>query len=220
METQTVTSPTPTATSTAPANSASGISSDFDTFLQMLSVQMQNQDPLNPIESTDFAVQLATFSSVEQQVLTNDLLAALSGQMALGNVAEMASWVGKEIRAPMPASFSGEPITIAPNPAAVAQQVELVVRDSEGIEVQRLNIPVSAEPIEWAGVDASGQPFPPGLYSFDIVSYTDGEVILSEAAEVYGTVNEVQSEGGEVILLTEGGVAVLASQVGALRNPS
>ena len=50
------------------------ISSDFETFLRMLTVQMQNQDPLNPIQSSDFAVQLATFSGVEQQVRTNDLL--------------------------------------------------------------------------------------------------------------------------------------------------
>ena len=41
-----------------------GDSSDYETFLKMLTVQMQNQDPLNPVESSDFAAQLATFSSV------------------------------------------------------------------------------------------------------------------------------------------------------------
>ena len=46
--------------------SAAAESSDFETFLKMLTVQMQNQDPLNPVESTDYAVQLATFSGVEQ----------------------------------------------------------------------------------------------------------------------------------------------------------
>lgn len=218
METQPVTSAAP-AVPTASSGSASAISSDFDTFLQMLSVQMQNQDPLNPIESTDFAVQLATFSSVEQQVLTNDLLLALSGQMALGNVAEMAAWVGMEVRAPMPAYFDGAPITVAPNPAAIADEVELVVRDESGAEVQRLSIPVSAEPVEWAGVDSQGAPLPPGVYSFEVVSYAEGNVILSETAEVFGTVNEVRSEGGEIILVMEGDVGVLASQVGALRDP-
>ena len=43
------------------------INSDFETFLKMLTAQMENQDPLNPIESSDYAVQLATFSGVEQQ---------------------------------------------------------------------------------------------------------------------------------------------------------
>ena len=49
----------------APAPSRA-ISSDFDTFLRMLTVQMRNQDPLDPIDSADYAVQLATFSGVEQ----------------------------------------------------------------------------------------------------------------------------------------------------------
>ena len=55
------------------STSTGGISSDFNTFLRMLTVQMQNQDPLNPIDSADYAVQLATFSGVEQQVRTNQL---------------------------------------------------------------------------------------------------------------------------------------------------
>ena len=43
----------------------------------MLTTQIKNQDPLNPMEGTEFAVQLATFSGVEQQVQTNQLLARL-----------------------------------------------------------------------------------------------------------------------------------------------
>ena len=50
----------------APAASFSG--GDFQTFLKMLTTQIKNQDPLNPMEGSDFAVQLATFSGVEQQV--------------------------------------------------------------------------------------------------------------------------------------------------------
>jgi len=58
-----------TTTSISAANatansSAARITSDFDTFLRMLTVQMQNQDPLNPIDSADYAVQLATFSGI------------------------------------------------------------------------------------------------------------------------------------------------------------
>ena len=69
----------------ATASSASPdsvISSDFETFLKMLTTQLQNQDPLDPVKSEDFAVQLATFSGVEQQVLTNDLLESLGAQMS------------------------------------------------------------------------------------------------------------------------------------------
>ena len=61
----------PVARSTADGAETGGnsaLSSDFETFLRMLTTQLQNQDPLNPVDSADFAVQLATFSSVEQQV--------------------------------------------------------------------------------------------------------------------------------------------------------
>ena len=58
------------ATNTAPTQTkSSGFSGgDFETFLKMLTTQIRNQDPLNPMEGSEFAVQLATFSGVEQQV--------------------------------------------------------------------------------------------------------------------------------------------------------
>ncbi len=78
------------------ATSKKAISSDFETFLKMLTVQMQNQDPLNPVDSSDYAVQLATFSSVEQQVLTNDILRSLSDQIGGGSIQQLAGWIGME----------------------------------------------------------------------------------------------------------------------------
>ncbi|MDG1116209.1 MAG: flagellar hook capping FlgD N-terminal domain-containing protein [Flavimaricola sp.] len=203
---------------TAPSSGASGISSDFNTFLQMLSVQMQNQDPLNPIESSDFAVQLATFSFVEQQVLTNDLLSALGEQLTLGNVAEMATWVGKEVRSMMPAYFDGAPVTLVPNPSALADSVEVVVRNESGQIVDTRPIPVSASPLDWAGVDSTGNALPKGAYSFEVVSYANGAVIMQEPAEVYGRVQEVRNDNGDLVLVMEGSIVVPAKSVTAIRG--
>ena len=194
------------------------ISSDFETFLKMLTVQMENQDPLNPTDSAEYAMQLATFSGVEQQVLTNDLLSAVMTQMNTTGMAQMADWVGKEARAAAPAHFDGRSITIAPNPATVADRVALVVYDDTGEEVQRMEIPKSDEPLEWAGVDSSGAPFPSGTYSFRIESRSNGEVVLDEVADVYSRVEEVRSENGQSILILSGGIGVLASDVSALRE--
>ena len=190
---------------------------DFDTFLRMLTAQMRNQDPTDPIDSADYAVQLATFAGVEQQVRTNDLLAGLSGQMALSGLAQMASWVGREARAAMPAWFDGSPVTISPNPLAVADAAELVVRDADGQEVVLLPIPVSSEPVEWAGVTADGDPLPSGLYRFEVVSLSGGAPLRTETAEVYGRVREVRSVDGQALLVMEGGATVAASAVTALR---
>ena len=194
------------------------LSSDFETFLKMLTVQMENKDPLNPTDSSEYAQQLATFSGVEQAVLTNDLLSSLMVQMSANGMAQMADWVGKEARAAVPAQFDGSPITIAPNPASVADKVELVVFDAGGNEVQRSEIPKSTDPIEWAGTGTDGSPFPSGLYQFQVVSSSNGEVVLSETADVYTRVQEVQSENGQSVLVLSGGVSVLASDVSALRE--
>lgn len=216
METTGITTPGTTPYTAGQSNRA--ISSDFETFLRMLTVQVQNQDPLNPVEASDYAVQLATFSSVEQQVLTNDLLKGLSGQMNVSGLAQMGDWVGREVRATVAARFDGSPITIAPNPAALADRVDLVVRDAAGAEVQRMQIPVSAEPVQWAGVLPDGSPVPRGLYTFHVESWIGDEKALDEQAEVYSSVREVRSEAGEILLLLEGDVAVSARAVTALRD--
>ena len=204
---------------TAAAQNNSVLSSDFETFLKMLTAQAKYQDPLEPIDSSEYAAQLAQFSMVEQQVLSNDLLTALAAQLGSSNLAQMASWIGMEARTTAPVQFDGTPIQINPNPAAIADEVFLVVRDRTGTEVQRLAIPVSAEPLEWAGVSSDGEPFGTGLYTFDIESRANGEVILSEPTETFARVVETRLEGGVSILILEGGSAISASDVSGLREP-
>jgi flagellar basal-body rod modification protein FlgD len=203
--------------STIPPNST-GLASDFKTFLKMLTAQAKYQDPLEPIDSTEYASQLAQFSMVEQQVKTNDALAAMAAQTSISNMASLASWVGMEARAAAPAYFDGSPVTISSKPAAVSDRSQLVVLDEAGKEVQRIPVPVSAEPIEWAGVDNNGDPFAEGFYSFTVESYQGEELILSEAAEVYGSVSEAQVRDGQVVLILEGGQAILSSSVTGLRK--
>lgn len=84
------------------------ISTDYQMFLKMLTAQMKNQDPLNPIDSTDYATQLATFSGVEQQVKTNDLLTSLTGQLGVSGMGQLASWVGMEARAAVAVPYQGD----------------------------------------------------------------------------------------------------------------
>ncbi len=206
--------PTIPTTSTAATGTMTG---DFETFLQMLTTQLKYQDPMDPMESSEFAVQLATFAGVEQQVYGNELLSGMSAQMATSNMAEVAGWIGQEVRVASAVYFDGTPITISPNPAAVADSAELVVRDEEGNELSRQSIPISAEPIEWAGVTSDGAPLPEGVYKFEVVSYSGEETLLTETAEVYAEVVEVRAQGGVNVLMLEGGIGVPASSVSAIR---
>lgn len=202
----------------AAASDQSVVNSDYDTFLKMMTAQVRNQDPLEPMSSDDFAAQLATFSGVEQQVKTNDLLAALGAQMGAMGMSQYASWIGLEARAAVPAQFDGSPISISPNPAAGADGAVLVVLDDQGNEVQRQDFTPSTDDIEWAGVDADGNPFETGTYSFRVESYSGEDLLATNDAEIYTEVVEAKSQNGAIVLVLEGGSEVNASDVSALRN--
>lgn len=194
------------------------ISSDFETFLKMLTVQMKNQDPLNPVESTDYATQLATFSGVEQAVLTNDLLKSLTTQMSVGGLVDMAALVGKEVRSAAPVFFDGQPLELLPAQSVTGDTIELVVRNQAGDEVQRVPVPQGSDTIRWTGISANETPFLVGLYSFEIVGKSDGEVVSESSAEAYSRVQEVRIEAGKTVLLFAGGASISSDEVTALRE--
>lgn len=191
---------------------------DFQMFLKMLTAQIRNQDPLEPMESADYAVQLATFSGVEQQVRTNELLAALAGSQGQGELSQVAAWVGREIRAPVPATFDGAPLDIGFETRPGAEAGLLVVSDAAGREVMRHEVPPGPQSFRWAGTDARGMPLPAGDYGFAIASLSRGEEIGRDVVETYGRVREARLEAGGVMLLLDGGALVPVAQVTALRE--
>ncbi len=213
---------TSSTSSTATSKESSGtmINSDFDTYLKLLTTQMQNQDPLNPIDSSDYAVQLATFSGVEQQVKTNDILESLSSQLGLMGMTQLAGWVGMEARAAAPAYFDGNPITLSPNPAVNASSTQLVVTDANGREVERRSLDPSTQPVDWMGQSASGAPYADGIYSFSLESYdTSGTLVADTPVEVYSRITEAQGSANGTVLVLRGGISILSDDVTALREP-
>lgn len=193
------------------------ISSDFQTFLTMLTTQMQNQDPLNPVDSSDFAVQLATFSGVEQQVRGNQLLESLAAQLGVMGMAQLSGWVGMEARAVAPAFFDGAPVSLAPRAEATADRAVLVVRDSRGEEVQRQNLTLPVTPLDWQGIDANGRSLPAGRYTFEVESYAGESLLAITQAETFSRVVEARVEVGQTLLVLDGGTEVPATAITGLR---
>lgn len=218
MEVTSTTTTQTAAQTSAPKTDAENISSDFETFLKMLTAQIQNQDPLDPMSSENFSTQLATFSGVEQQVKTNDLLASLGTQMSVMGMSQFASWIGLEARAAVPGQFDGVPISVVPNTASGADSAVLVVHNSQGDEVQRLDFAPTTDDIQWAGVDANNEPFASGLYSFTIESYSGEDLLAETTAEIYAEIVETKNDNGTTMLVFEGGAEVDASTVSALRG--
>jgi flagellar basal-body rod modification protein FlgD len=98
----TVTSPANTASTNTllnqAAQSTSGVGADFNMFLKMLTVQMQNQDPLDPMDTSEYTKQLVQFSQVEQSMqqtgVLKDILTRVSGQ----DMAQASAFIGREAR--------------------------------------------------------------------------------------------------------------------------
>jgi len=218
----TLTSVTPlTATAAGTASGqAAMISSDFQTFLKMLTTQMQNQDPLNPMESTEFATQLATFSGVEQQVRTNAWLEQIATAGGSGGLTAMSGLIGMEAELPTPARFSGSPMTLRATVPPVAASADLIVRDATGQEVARQTWPRTAREVTWAGTSSSGNPLPQGEYNFFLeVKDASGGVSVADVTRLAG-ISEVRlgSDGTGLLVLADG-TEVSANSALALKQP-
>ncbi|WP_299592152.1 flagellar hook capping FlgD N-terminal domain-containing protein [uncultured Tateyamaria sp.] len=207
-----------TNSSTGNAATSSVLSSDFEVFLQMLTAQAEYQDPLEPIDSSEYAAQLAQFSMVEQQVKTNDLMQEMIAALGANDMSGAANWIGMEALVQGPVQFEGSAITIAPNPPVAADQVTLIITNEQGTEVTRRSLPVSAEPYVWDGLDASGATLSHGEYSFQIESAANGEVLLTEPALAYNRVTEARIDNGSTLLVLESGYMVHANNVTGLRD--
>jgi flagellar basal-body rod modification protein FlgD len=201
----------------ATATAADTTAGDFETFLSLLTTQLRNQDPLKPTESTEFVSQLATFSGVEQQVRTNDQLASILQALGGGASAGLADWIGREVRAPARAGFTGVPIAIEATPLAGADRSLLVVTNDFGEVVARRAIEPGATRVAWDGRDELGQGMPYGEYWFTVESYADDALLGASPGQTFGRVTEVRLEDGAPTLVLDGGARVLLADVTALR---
>lgn len=189
---------------------------DFETFLRMLTAQMKNQDPMNPMEGSDFAVQLATFSGVEQQAQTNKLLTEMTQAMG-GGLGELSVWIGREVRVAGPVWFGAKPVKldIAPDPRA--DSVQLVVLTASGREVMREEIGTGEGQVDWFGKDALDRKLPDGLYQFRVESWSEGKLIDEGTASAYSRVIEAERGPAGVSLVLEGGASVSSDEIEAVR---
>ncbi len=197
---------------------ASALSSDFETFLLMLTAQARNQDPLEPLDSSEYASQLAQFSMVEQQVQTNDLLSSLTAALGSMGLDELSSWVGMDVRTEAAFQFNGQPVTLFAQADAAADAAFMVIRDANDTAIDR--IPVNPDDTEfvWAGTDDSGGPLAVGSYSASLESYKNNELLSDRLAAAYGRVLEAQVADGSVRLSLDSGAVVYTDQVTAIRT--
>lgn len=218
---QTVQSSAAATTTTSSSGSATNIASDFETFLRMLTVQVQNQDPLNPTDPTEYATQLAQFSSVEQQVLTNDLLKDLQQTLSPSLAQQAGTLLGMEALSDSPVYFNTSPIVLRPGYSANTNSAQLVVRDANGTEIERFALdPTEDDTIVWAGFDDQGELMPAGVYQFEVETFdTAGDLIATTPSQAYNPIVEVRNVGTQVMARLSDGTEINAANIAGLRAP-
>lgn len=191
--------------------------SDFETFLRMLTTQIQNQDPLSPMEAEKFASQLASFSMVEQQTLTNQTLEAVLQGLSSGGLAGYSGLVGREAVHAGAVRFSGAAVEFEiEGTGGAPENAILAVLDDDGGPVAELALGAGQERVTWDGTASDGLSVMPGFYQAELRRISDGEALENPVA-TSAVVEEVRFSGDEVELLLADGSVIPESGVSKLR---
>ncbi len=167
----------------APSAAATGLGNEFNSFIQLLTAQVKNQDPLSPLDSTQFVEQLATFSSLEQQVHSNRTLEGIS--LAISELQTVAASIWNERSGGAQSAwfaFSGDAVGYSIQAPANADSAFLVVRDDAGNVLSRDAIDPLQATHSWSpSANATGQ----SLLEFSVEFYT-GDTRISAVAPRFG----------------------------------
>ncbi len=146
---------------------------DFQSFLELLTAQLRNQDPLSPLDSSEFVAQLASFSSVEQLVNANTRLEAIESSIIQQSIENYAGLIGKTAVAPATfVNVSDQPISFQIQPQPEATSVKISVQTLSGGEVAVFESTNTGNTQQW-----SPEGVPTGQYSFVASFYDDDQLI-------------------------------------------
>lgn len=165
---------------------------DFQNFLQLLTAQLRNQDPLSPLDSTEFVAQLASFSTVEQLVGANERLDAIAASILNDSFERYADWVGREAEISDGAiRLNGASIDFRINGDPQATRAEAVVTDFAGREAARFAIDPAPGRKTWDGT-VNGAPVPSGDYTLSVTYFNTDNLLRSEAASSFAAIDGVR----------------------------
>lgn len=169
-----------------------------DAFLTMLVAQLRNQDPLNPMEGTDFTAQLAEFSALEQQFNINDNLEAILEALKPKTQDNLLEYIGKEVM--------GESNTISSSNGSTTNgyytiedsaDVAISIYDKDGVLIQNIysgQKEAGTHTIQWDGKNLEGATVPDGSYNFEIMALNEIGGYVEAKTTVEGKVTGVTYE--------------------------
>lgn len=220
------TSSTTTADTTSPAAQKSNL--DKEAFLKLLVAQISHQDPLKPMDGTEFVSQLSQFSVVEQAIAQSQKLDMLSTQLSGIANNNATGLVGKTVTVRGSGlAYDGVTATSASvNLDGPSQKTTVTIRDADGNAVRTLELgprPAGALPVTWDGRDGNGQQVPKGNYTLDVAAVDAKGNAVTVTKDVSGLVQSVSFDKGYPELHLSNGVSCPISDLVSVAqnvNPS
>uniref|UniRef100_UPI00286A0599 flagellar hook assembly protein FlgD n=1 Tax=Phenylobacterium sp. TaxID=1871053 RepID=UPI00286A0599 len=193
----------------------------YDTFMSLLTAQIKNQDPLSPMDSTQFTQQLVQMTGVEQQLLTNDLLEKLVGNTGSG-IQTAVSLIGKEVRATgAEAKLNAGKAEWTYKLDGEASDLTVEVLDSKGRVVQTVkptDLKAGEHSYTWNGKDRTGAQLPNGgAYTLRVTAKDSTGAGLGTTTYVDGVVTGVEQVDGKT-LITVNGVRIPWEKVTSIKQ--
>lgn len=209
-----------TASSTAASASATSketLLGSYDLFLTLLTTQIQNQDPLEPLDASQYTQQLVQYSSVEQAIQTNQYLESLMTMMQASQASSYVSYLGSHVTASGASAMlaDGEATWKASVTEAASGTVE--IRNSAGATIYQgeVDFTKGSNTFTWDGKSTNGVASPDGAYSISFNLSNAAGNKVTPATQISGTVDRVDMSTGTPYLEI-GGVSIPVSSVSSV----
>ena len=194
-----------TAASSTTSTSQTTASSEKDMFLNLLVKQLQYQDPLNPVENTEFASQLAQFSSLEALTDMQNSIDNMSTVQNSMNSMQAISFIGKQVNGSGNTInyTAGSSSTIDYNVGSNAADVVVKINNSSGTTVRTVdlkNVQAGDNTYTWDGTSDSGSTLGTGTYTFTISATDTSGSAITTTTNTSGTVTGVRYDSGNIYL--------------------
>jgi flagellar basal-body rod modification protein FlgD len=183
----------------------------------MLTVQLQNQDPLNPMDNAAMTAQLAALNQVDGINKLNTSVNSLVAQMQSANFMNLASSVGKTaLSAGSKAYFTGDPVSMAAKLDESTSSLSAVIRDNNGQIVSQFDFGATAAGVTdfiWDGADDAGQQVAQGMYTLELTA-TDSQGKLSYPDSYVGAmVASIGQDGSDLKVGLSDGRNILSTDI-------
>lgn len=202
--------------------SSDQLDQDFNRFLELLTTQLENQNPLDPMKTKEMTQQLVQFSQVEQQINQNDKLDELIGLQDNARIKGGLDFVGlKATYKGNQATFDGQnPVDVTYDLNSEADTAKLNILNAAGEVVRSKDVDTGAgrHTAQWKGVDDLGDKVEAGTYNISVEAVgADDEPVESETF-VSGIVDGVETQDGRTKLLI-GNQSVNIEDITRARQP-